>query len=73
MQHLFGVYLAALDNITTHSMSVLYLSITACVMPLRQILAQLHNYLADNDYSLSVDDLCDLGILFCTLTQIYIY
>lgn len=41
------------------------------VMPIKFFLAQVHTYLTKNDYTYSIDDLCDIGLAACNIIQIY--
>ena len=45
----------------------------AIVMPCKTILFTVHNYLTKRDYSYSIDDICDLGILICIIVWVYTY
>ena len=45
----------------------------AIVMPCKTLLFTVHNYLTKRDYTYSIDDICDLGILICIIVWIYTY
>ena len=45
----------------------------AIVMPCKTLLFTVHNYLTKRDYSYSIDDICDLGLLICIIVWVYTY
>ena len=47
--------------------------LVALVMPLKAVSFTVHNYLTKRDYSYSIDDICDFGILVCVIVWFYTF
>ena len=47
--------------------------LVALFMPLKIVTFTVHNYLTKRDYSYSIDDICDLGILVCVIVWFYTF
>ena len=53
--------------------TTVYLSVIAGIMPIKLLVTTIRNMLTKSDYTFAIDDMCDIGIAACTLTQLYLY
>ena len=54
-------------------MITLYMCLVSLVMPLKIVAFTVHNLLTKRDYSYSIDDICDIGLLVCDIVWFYTY
>ena len=68
-----GFYYGITTDMADYIRFVLFFAVFTIVLPLKNVLCFVHNYLAKRDYSLIIDDYCDFVIATIVFILLYIY